>query len=820
MKRREFCNVIGGSILGSKAGDLLAALSPGASPALPGAATSIDTASEVGLENETMRIALDARTGELVSLKNVVRGDEYLKDRANNGGPFRIFSDFRGDFDVSAKGAPVDPAGIAGAMIDPLKCRLASRSFRRTLTGMALELTYEDTTGRWRVDLEVWLPDHGNTSEWNLKITNISPVVNVLMTAFPDISGFRLGPEGGTNLQTTLRGGGEIAPAWSAEGGIYGNGGRVSMQWHALFDRKAEEYFGMIVQDEEIRNKWFRFPKPRIEVVYFPAETLAPGQNWKAPATQLMIGNGDWKPVARAYNAWFGQTFKMAETPTWAKEMDGWIGAWFAKKGGLIPGGGGGPSHALNSFTELPEYYRESPVDLIEYAFHTQGSALYNVHTDGDNVLRSDLGGAPALQEGIEAIHRLGFRFLFYVEGYIVHETSELAKSGKAQRWSLMHKDGTITGNYTKQNFYHMCPGCVEWQDHLAEVAARLVRETGADGVRLDSLGFYFLTCYNPAHHHDTPFGYNQWIQQLFDKVSRAVRAVNPDCLLMTEAPVDFYSQWLHSALVFTYPRDIPPMRLALPGYRLVVYNPGGPVFTSLSGHVGGCNGYPNIAERRQLDENWRSLRQGVGTTLVWGEVANEDPQASLPDVTCRLFYGPDYSVVVGARASGNDPLRFPDNTGLSSQREPFTVRVKGVCGPLEGAYLYDIEKATVNPLKVRNEGEERTLPIENSNWFMVVLCKPPGPMIGTFNALPTLHAGESAELDLALLSSPKSRTRAQATLLSRGLAFAPGNTSSVSVRLPGKATLVVPAGTPHGRYEVELKGEKLVGIKRFVVVE
>jgi hypothetical protein len=820
MKRREFCNVIGGSIMVAKAGELLAAINQDGPAALPSAARSIDTVSEMGLENASVRIAFDARSGELIGLKNVARGDEYLKDRANNGGPFRIFSDFHGEFDVSAKGDPVDPADIAGSITDPGKCRLVSRSFRRTLTGMALDLTFEDTAGRWRVDLEVWLPDQGNAFEWNLKITNISPVASVLMTAFPDISGFRLGPDGSTNLQTVLRGGGSIAPAWSADGGIYGNGGKVSMQWHALFDRKAGEYFGMMVQDGEIRNKWFHFPKPRIQVIYFPAETLAPGQGWKAPTTQLMIGNGDWKPVARAYNAWFGNTFKMVETPLWAQEMDGWMGAWFAKKGGLIPGGGAGPSHALNSFTELPEYYRESPVDLIEYAFHTQGSALYNVHTDGDNILRSDLGGAPALKQGIEAIHRLGFRLLFYVEGYIVYEKSDLAQSGKAQRWSLMHKDGTITGNYTKQDFYHMCPGCVEWQDHLAEVAARLVRETGADGVRLDSLGFYFLSCYNPAHHHDTPFGYNQWIQQLFDKVSRAVRAVNPDCLLMTEAPVDFYSQWLHSALVFTYPREVPPMRLALPGYRLVVYNPGGPVFASLSGHVGGCNGYPNVPERRQLDENWRSMRQGVGTTLAWGEVADEDPHASLPDVTCRLFYGPEYSVVVGARAASDDPLRFPDNTGLSTRREPFTVRVKGLSGPLEGAYLYDIEKATVTPLRIKNEGEEWTLPIENTNWFMVVLRKPQGPAIGSFSAVPTLHAGESAEIDLALLSSAKSKARAQATLLSRGLAFAPGNTPSVSVSLQGKATLVVPAGTPPGRYEVELKGEKLLGIKRFVVVE
>ena len=782
--------------------------------------------SEVGLENEAVRIVFDVQTGELVSLRNVARADEYLKDRVRGGGPFRIFSELRGDFDILDSDqdylAPGDPAETSGLIIDPSKCRLLSHSFRRTATGLALDLTYEDTTGHWRVDLEVWLPDQGNASDWDLKITNVGPAARELMSAFPDIAGFRLGQEGGSNLQTALREGGIVIPAWSGGGGIYGNGGMQQMQWHALFDPKVGEYFGLIVQDAEIRNKCFRFPKPRIQVLYFPPETLAPGQSWKAPRTQLMLGNGDWRPVARAYNTWFGRTFRMVESPAWVKGLDGLLGAWFAKKGGLRPGGDGGGAHALDSFAQLPEIYREQPVDMHEYAFHTQGSALYNVHADGDYILRSDLGGAAALKEGIAAIHRMGYRFTFYIEGYIVHQTSELAKSGKAQRWSLMHKDGTITGNYTSQGFYHMCPGAVEWQDHLAEVASRLVRETGADGVRLDSLGFYFLPCYNPAHHHNTPFGYNQWIQQLLDKVSRAVRAVNPECVLTTEAGVDFYSQWFHGALLQSYPRDIPAIRLGLPGYRLFVFATGGPVFASLAGLPGGNNGYPNNTERRTADENWRSMRQGVSSALVWGGVAEKDPQASLPDVTCRLFYGPEYGVVVGARAPSapNDPFLFPANVGISSQREPFNVRVKGVEGPVEGTYLYDIEKATVAPLKASKEGEDWVLPIQKTNWFMVVLRKPEGPAIGSFNAVRPLHAGESVDLELVLLSPSKGKDKVRATLSSRGLAFAPGNSPDLSVTVPGKATLVVPAGTPSGRYQVELKGEKLVGIKRFVVVE
>ena len=100
-------------------------------------------------------------------------------------------------------------------------------------------------------------------------------------------------------------------------------------------------------------------------------------------------------------------------------------------------------------------------------------------------------------------------------------------------RWAVMHKDGTLTGPYSYQGFYHMCPGAVEWQDHLASMVARLLRETGADAVRLDSLGFYYLPCYNPAHEHATPFGYNDWIKQLLAKVRKAAIAVNPDVLLL-----------------------------------------------------------------------------------------------------------------------------------------------------------------------------------------------------------------------------------------------------------------------------------------------
>ena len=787
---------------------------------LPAAVQPIRTPSEVGLQNETARIVFDARTGQLLSLKNLSRNDEYLKDRQDNGGPFTIYSDFRAEFIVAAQGTVFrtssDPAQVAALAVAPPRCRVTDASFRRVTGGLTLQLTYQDLDARWRTDLEVWLAERGGNSEWELRVTNLRPEAVPMMTAFPDISGFRLGPDGSTNMQTTLREAGGITPAWTKAGGIYGDGGQLSMQWHALFDRPAGDHFGLIVMDPEIRNKWFRLIKPRMQVIYFPPQTLQPGGTWKSPRTRLMIGDGDWKPVARSYREWFGGAFRMAERPEWADRLDGWMGVWFAKRGGVLPPGGCGvtAAHCLDSFADLPENYLERPVDLHEYAFHSRSSAIDPpVHTDGDNILREDLGGAPALKIGIEKVHRLGYRFAFYIEGYIVHQSSDLAKSGRAARWSTMHRDGTIVGNYTKHGFFHMCPGSTEWQDYLATSVSRLVRETGADAVRLDSLGFYFNPCFNPAHHHETPYGYNLWIQQLLDKVSRAVLAANPDCVFTTEAPVDFYSQWFHGALHLTWTlgREIPPMRIALPGYRPYMYPQGGPIFNSLSGFTGGGSGYGGSDTVRAWDENWRAMRHGVAHTLLYGEVGDQDPEPSLPDVTCRLFHGPGYAVVVCARVEGMTSWNFPKEVRLPAEHAPISVRVRGARGPYESAFLYDLERATVAPTSFRRDGADLLLDVRGTNWFMVVLRAPDGPAVGAIDPVPELHAGQSVPLELRLLGP---RNKMRATLSVRGLQLSGGD-----VQVPGRANLMVPAGTPPGRYQVQLDGPGLIGMKRFVVV-
>jgi hypothetical protein len=768
----------------------------------------IDTPELFGIESTAVRIGFDRRDGRLVTLYNRLVADEYLKQPGKEGNPFRVYTDFIRPFELGD-----DPADIARTALEPATCLLLSADFADAAQGRALRLVYRDPAGRFEIRLAVTLCA-ADSWEWALEVVNTGAEAGEVIADFPYLARGWLGQAREKNLATVLDQAGYVLPARGHPGGVYGNGGQWSMQWHCAYDPDTGAALGLIVKDPEVRNKYLRDGSPSIRIHTFPEHRLKPGQRLSLPPVRIMLYRGDWRRTAREYRQWFAQALRPLQPPEWVRRSDSWTGAWFGKRGGAsMPG-----ATEMDSFRDLPQACLATAIDNQEWAFHDRGCQFpvspagveppRYIHTTGDNVLREDLGGAKALRDGVAAVHRLGFHFTFYVEGYIVHESSELAKDGRAERWSVMHKNGTITGNYTSQGFYHMCPGCVEWQDHLASVCSRLIRETGADGLRLDSLGFYFLPCYNPLHKHPHPFVYNDGLRQLVDKVSRAVRAVNPDAFLTTEAPADFLAAYTHGSLNSMCARDISLMRVAVPNYRALVYAPLGPVWGSLSGYVGGTGG---------LDMNWRCARFPVHETVIWGEV-EDDPQASDKRVICRLFRGDDHWALVGARVDSDEPYLLP--RGLDGQPTleldraagPVEVRVRGVASAVESAVAFDVETLKVLPVELQRSGNALRLSVD-SRWFLVILrrhsCRP----IASFGDLPAVAAGRRLPLDLRVVAP-----RAEAKLVTARLC-APGLGVDAAVRIPGSFTLKVPAATAPGHYPLTLSGRAMLGHKRFLEV-
>ncbi len=395
----------------------------------------VDTPELLGLESPEARIAFDRQSGRLVTLRNRQAQDEYLKEPWKKGNPFRVYTDFIRPFELQD-----DPADIARTALEPSSCRLVSTNYVDDTDQSGLNLLYRDRAEHWEIQLCVALSD-GGCSEWTLDVVNIGNVAGQVMVDFPFIGNICLGKSRHTNLATVLNQAGYIAPATEHRGGVYGNGGRWSMQWHCVCDPDSGSALGLIVKDPQVRNKRLGDDSPSLRISMFPEHELRPGERLSLPRVQIIIYQGDWRRTALEYRTWFANAFQPLEPPEWLRCSDGWTGRWFGKRGGAAMSG----ACLLDEFRDLPDLYLAQPtVDNHEFAFHDRGCQFpvsppdvdppHYVHTTGDNILREDLGGPDSLREGVAGVHALGFHFTFYVEGYIVHETSELAKDGRAER--------------------------------------------------------------------------------------------------------------------------------------------------------------------------------------------------------------------------------------------------------------------------------------------------------------------------------------------------------------------------------------------------
>jgi hypothetical protein len=795
------------------------------------------------LENRLVRFSFDAESGALESIVNKATGNEYLRGSGGAENIFGVYHDFDKEFNVTAPsdGTPCfadSPEKIAKQRFSPSSSVHASFSRRDTETRRSLTISYKNPSLSILAKLTVALAADSETSVWKLTLKNFGSSTVELMACFPLINGLRLG-DGRRNLMVVHDQAGYILPLWSAEGGIYGNAKYMSMQWGCVFDEQSGDAFGFIVDDPEIRNKDIKYEKPAIKVNYFPPVVLQPGETYTLPKAQYLVYTGDWKKTATAYAGWCARYLKSVKHADWVRNIDAHGSGWFSveTEDGPVP-----PfPYTMESFREVVGQYQREPMDNYEFAFHCQRSRPKQVTgkttlwTDGDNVLREDLGGAKALREGLTKVHGLGYHFTFYVEGYLCPGDADIVTGGKAQEWAVMNKDGTNTGSYTRQGIeqggglLHMCPGAKGWQNHLAKTAARLVRETGADGVRLDSLGFYFFPCYNPKHKHANPFDYNVWVRQLLEKVATAVRKVNPDCLLTTEGGPDFFAphfdgtltqHWLDRKIAVT--RDVSPMRIAVPDYAVVVHGPCGPVATSLMGYPGGVSGSGTPDRMNELDLKWRAVRHTAAKVIRWGDAAHDNPTATRKDVECRRFSSPDTDVIVGARPLFSDAWKKAKersgvamNAHVDVKKGRASYQVTFESGKRKPRYtvLWDIEKLQMSVVKPAVTGGKTTIEVD-SNWFMVVFGYSGAPPVANMSLPVSVHVGEEIEVRIDLVGAP-----AKAAL--RGKLTAPvlGLTTPKSIQVSGVHTFRVAEGIKPGNYPVQLDSRAFAGCRRYLEV-
>jgi hypothetical protein len=786
----------------------------------------IRTATQVGLANGRVSLRFDRTTGALVSLHNDLCRDEYLKSPGREGNPFRAYLDT-----TELPPPAVDPGwwggkiegSLGGRLLEAADCRLVSSSFHRQSGAGLLSLTLGSEPYGLEFALQVRLADGDDAIDCALTARNTGHAAHTLLMAFPHLTGLQIGPRRDTNLGLLLHSFGTPgAPAWTDSGGFYGR--EVTMQWQAVYDPTANEGFGFITMDPELRPKLLRrFAPSGMSALYLPAANLPPGASLRLPPARLIVHRGNWRVVARRYGDWFRHQFPPRRPPNWLRDVDLYVGPWIPDAKSVVEAQSHPQSGGFTSFRQMPQLYLNDQYDLKEWAQYNQGvfanPATYGAYmADGEYQLRTDLGGPQAMREGVAQLHRQGRRLIFYVAGNSVLRDSALLKGSDPQDWMLMDRPGHMY-DIGYPNGISVCPGYGPWQDHLADVCKRLLRETGADGVRLDELAS-FTPCFNPAHHHANPFDSNRWLNELCRKVRAAMDTVNPDAILLTEGPLDHLSVACNGALqMFSPGRDIDAMRVALPGYIGFAYHPGA-VEAARNGWIGGkttahrvewpwanyrgMKGKPaDYAPGPGQETRWHELRASFPEALIDGDVTLEDPQA--PDEARwvgRLWRGRRYWVMISGTEDGS-PLAGPTR-----------VRLPELPPQVRCAYEIDADTLTMRDARLQRIGNVAWVDVRSG--FSAVLLPLPdcAPLLQLTSDRIMLSAGQAATIDVRAFAPWRhSSGPLHCTVAAPGLIATP-----MQLTVPGRIQVRAPVGTEPGWRFLRITGDCLP-LKRWLHV-
>jgi len=199
---------------------------------------------------------------------------------------------------------------------------------------------------------------------------------------------------------------------------------------------------------------------------------------------------------------------------------------------------------------------------------------MYQANRGDYDIGMPQWGGPSALRDYIKLIRTRGFLPTFYVEGILACATTRVAKEF-ASTYAVMDPDWKDAykcpkcpkGYVGSWASYNMCPDNEWWPSYLAATVARVCRETGIDGLRLDEYGHRGYVCTNTRHKHIfAEPGHNAWMQAVARTcrlVHKAMDETRPGLVLMTEYPGnDHLAATIEAAIVHEVtPRHVVPIR-------------------------------------------------------------------------------------------------------------------------------------------------------------------------------------------------------------------------------------------------------------------
>ena len=450
----------------------------------------------------------------------------------------------------------------------------------RTAHGkQALDLELANRTAGLTAVLSI-TPAERDALRLGLRVTNAAATARVLQVAFPLVGRLKIGDDLAENRyffpwRTGLEG--QVDCSLAAE-----YGGLAWMQVIAAYSPARASGVCVYPEDNLGRPKGIVFRKespakegyvrfsevtlhreaPSRELLdfqegmglgyYYLRRTLAPGASFSPPSAIVRLYRGTWREALRDYSRWAHTWYRHVPTPQWLKDCYTFI-----------------PLHAPGFYSEKRRKYVAA--EDLRGGEHIQQWAYWDDHVEippekrefalqgmqaGDFQYHRARGGLDTFRDEIHRIQRKGTRHSVYIDHRFCWRETQTAKR-HCPAWAARYSPGRY-GYYSKpgdqwmMSFYEKS----EWAGYIAEVCARLIRDTGMDCVYLDELGIAFPD-YSPeksALREDGLPVSTRLLAQCIANVREAMVAENPEAALMCEhAGSDWLSQFFDGSWAQTF---------------------------------------------------------------------------------------------------------------------------------------------------------------------------------------------------------------------------------------------------------------------------
>jgi len=288
--------------------------------------------------------------------------------------------------------------------------------------------------------------------------------------------------------------------------------------------------------------------------------TRRPGE-WFAPKEAALRAHaGDWHVPMRAYAEWCHRAWKFRPLPSRLTPVVNMAAAGWGQ--GFLFRDGKYRTDIIRprcDCIELMSWWDWSPLGPWSTPFErirdvlteaelkrwssyfvkdpVTGQTMWNNQPGDYDGYNERFGGLAAFRKAIETYRRMGPLVTLYTDPIRCDDNTKLGRS-HGREWGVVQPDGQYVKSY---HVWNMCHDVAEYRQWVAQAMQRVLRETGADGIRLDEYGHRGWACFNKLHKHTfAEWGTTEWQRAIAETtrlIRRAMDEVNPTSVLTTEHP-------------------------------------------------------------------------------------------------------------------------------------------------------------------------------------------------------------------------------------------------------------------------------------------